>query len=289
MSRNKYDALVTTIGQQPAPGMLDARLRFKYVRFDADGLPRFGELAKCLADHVVTYCLSARRRGAPTTPDEWGRLHREARHLLRRAEASGEAGEILLYFLIEAVLEAPQLVAKIELKTNPRLEVNGSDGVHFRWDGATSTLELFFGEAKLEKDVKSALKNARDSISRFHSKGLLSHELGLVTSHFKIADEALQKEVLSYLAPFSKTQRYRVNHACLIGFSWDEYKRFHSPAEKAEIERQFVEEYRKYSAELGELLQEAFEGQIPPYHLEVFFVPFDDVASFRAAFLEAVS
>ncbi|MGF1747094.1 DUF1837 domain-containing protein [Vibrio minamisatsumaniensis] len=52
-------------------------------------------------------------------------MTKEARKLFRHPEIdsenpdrTGEAGELLLFFLIEAILGAPQMVSKMELKTN---------------------------------------------------------------------------------------------------------------------------------------------------------------------------
>ena len=60
-------------------------------------------------------------------------------------DKTGEAGETLLFFLMEAVLGAPQLVAKMELKTNSNDEVKGSDGIHVRWNEQDKLVDLYFG------------------------------------------------------------------------------------------------------------------------------------------------
>jgi len=289
VSSRKYQALIAAVEHPPAQDPLNSTLRFKYVKFDANGIPRFRDLAECLADHVITYCLSARRRGEPKSADEWSRLDREARNLLRRLAGSGEAGEILLYFLLEADLFAPQMVAKVDLKMNPRLEIHGSDGIHMRWDSESNVLEIFFGEAKLESDARSALRNIRDSLRKFHEGGMDRHELRLVTSHFKFADGPLRQEILEYIDPYNSTASYRVNHACLVGFSWDEYLRLSEETYRDAVEREFIARYESQVADLSADFEEILAGTLPEYHLDIFFLPFDNVQDFRRAFTEAVS
>ncbi|MFC2105136.1 DUF1837 domain-containing protein [Candidatus Bipolaricaulota bacterium] len=289
VSRKKYEALIRTVEHRLDDDVLNARVRFRYVAFDGNGIPRFRELAHCLSDHAVTYCLSARRRGDPQTSDEWSALSRQARHLLRQEVRSGDAGEILLYFLLEAELGAPQLVAKVDLKTNPRLEVNGSDGIHMRMSNTDDILELYFGEAKLYKDVRQALRKVLESLTSFHGDGMVEHELGLVTSHFKNADEGLRQRVVEYIDPYRKTPAYRVKHACLVGFTWDDYAKLRGGASLSSIEDQFIAQYEQEAVELKAAFESTFEGALRAYHLDVFFLPFHCVDEFRSLFLEAVS
>jgi len=289
VSRRKYESLIRTSEYRLDDDVLNARVRFRFVSFDGNGRPRFRDLAECLADHAVTYCLSARRRKAPITPDEWSALSREARHLLRHSARSGEAGEMLLYFLVEAELGAPQMVTKVDLKTSPHLEVNGSDGIHMAYCAEDDLLDLFFGEAKLYKDVRAALRSARESLLAFHKDQMVSHELGLVTSHFKYADEALRELVVKYIDPYTLEPNYRINHVCLVGFTWDEYQRLLSPTEPSVLETRFIAQYQLEAASLKALFRSLFEGILQAYHLEVFFLPFECVDGFRTMFMEAIS
>lgn len=196
---------------------------------------------------------------------------------------------MLLYFLLEADLRAPQMVAKVDLKMNPRLEIHGSDGIHMRWDDESEMLDIYFGEAKLEADVRSALRNIRDSLRAFHGKGLDRHEVSMVTSHFKFADSPLRERILEYMDPHGSSPSYRVNHACLVGYSWEEYLKLSRQVNRGAVERRFVAEYESQTEDLSGFFKDILGGVLPEYHLDVFFIPFDSVDSFRAAFLEAVS
>src|ERR1700722_716078 len=137
----QYSACLSQLPVTHSINGIDATVRFQHLRFDANGEPKFRDLAEALADHIIEYCFSARRRSAPKKPHEFARLSREGRAYLRKMDTSGEAGEMLLYLLLEAVLGAPQMVAKMELKTNPKMENHGSDGIHMKWDEKDQVLD----------------------------------------------------------------------------------------------------------------------------------------------------
>jgi len=220
---------------------------------------------------------------------EYSRLHREAKSLLRRFKTSGESGEILLYFLIETVLKAPQLVAKMDLKTNPKMELHGSDGLHFKWNETDELLDVYFGEAKLERELSVAIDHALSSISRFHEEKLDQHELSLVTGHFKWADEKLRTEVLKYLDRHDPGLDCRYNHACLIGWSWEKYNQLNTE-KRLDFIGGFEAIYKARAAKVADLINEKFKGfKLRHLRFEVFILPFDSVQSFRDEFIRATS
>jgi hypothetical protein len=288
-SRDKYDACLDCIETDLKINGANVTLRFHHLRFDGNGQPKFQDLANCLADHLIEYCFSARRRGNPSQPHDFGKLHREARGLLRKFQTSGESGELLLYFLLESVLGAPQIVAKMDLKTNRKFEVLGSDGIHMKWNDQDKCVDLFFGEAKLEQTVSSALNNAFKSIERFHSEGSSELEFGLVTSHFKWADEKVRNAVIEYVDRQKPGPDCRINHACLIGYDWNEYQKLGSLRQDA-LETEFKDRYKAHAHNLKKLLSTRYDScTLKHLRFEVFFLPFRTVQEFRDAFNKAVS
>jgi len=267
---------------------IDANLRFHHLLFDPNGEPKFCDLAEALADHMVDYCLSVKRRNNPITTKDHARLNRKARELLRKWGTSGEAGELLLYFLIEAILQAPQMVAKMSLKTNPNVEVHGSDGIHMKWDEKDQLLDIYFGEAKLEQTVYSALNGMIDSLVKFHDNGMRSNEIELVTNHYKHADGATKKAVMRLINRQLPGGDCRINHACLIGYDWDVYKELKS-VKTTEITTKFLESYSKDIPRLKGLLTRRFtDFPYPRLRFQIFFLPFPTVQEFRDAFYKAV-
>lgn len=286
-SRSKYDACLDSIEHDITLAPYAANARFHHLKLDANGQPKVRDLANCLADHVIEYCLSEARRGKAENPHEYARLAREARCLFRLHEAGGESGEMLLYFLLECVLGVPQVVSKMDLKTNRRMEVHGSDGIHMRWHADDECLDLYFGEAKLEQDAASALRNAFSSIESFHGGKLDDHECGLITSHFKWQDEKTRDAVLRFVDRQSPDPDCRVNHACLIGYDWDAYDKLPAGPRIA-LEKAFKEQYAVDARRLCGLLKRRLGESSQRLHFEVFFLPFRTVQEFRDAFNDAI-
>lgn len=283
-STAQYEACLDCLTDRGSITGFDATLRYHHLRFDANGQPKFADLAEVLADHIIEYCFSARRRGSPRKPHEHARLAREGRAYLRKMTTSGEAGEMLLYLLLEAVLQAPQMVAKMELKTNPKLEGNGSDGIHMKWHDTDDVLDVYFGEAKLEQTIYAALDSMIESINKFHADGLQEHEFGLVTSHYKHACAKTRKAVLDYLDRKVPGKDCRINHACLVGYDWEKYKELQqTPANQ--IHAEFGKHYSADLPRIQKLISTRFVN-FSHHHLrfEIFFLPFPTVQSFRDAF-----
>ncbi|BFR47288.1 DUF1837 domain-containing protein [Nitratidesulfovibrio sp. HK-II] len=268
---------------------VSANLRFKYVKFDGNGCPKFTTLAEVLADHITQFCFSIQRRRNPQSFADYNRLNREAKNLLRRIATSGESGEILLYYLIEAVLKAPQLVAKMDLKTNPSLEINGSDGIHFKWDEKENILDIYFGESKLERNLSDAIDHALISIKDFHKNRLDEHELAMVTGHFKWASDELKSEVLKYIDKHSPDQDCRYNHACLIGWNWSKYQKLQTKARDAFI-KNFEDIYKLRASGIARLINNKFQNfHLKHLRFEIFLLPFESVQAFRDEFIRATS
>ncbi len=157
-------------------------------------------------------------------------LDRRARDLFIRAGAatgrSGEAGELLLYLLTEWVLQAPQIVAKMSLKTSVAMPVHGSDGIHARYDPEKGHLLVYSGEAKLHTDLGDAIRSAIASIHSALQPDKLEHELNLVRRDLSLSglDERARAEMLCFLDPLEPSSSKRIDAVtCLIGFDFGGY------------------------------------------------------------------
>jgi hypothetical protein len=286
-ARRRFDACIETLDLLLSHSNPSATIRFSHLKLDGNGEPKFEELANTLADHLVEYCFSARRRGTPHTSIEWGKLHREARNLLTGRRTGGDAGEVLLYLLCECVLEAPQMVAKMELKTNPQDEIKGSDGIHMKWHEGDALLDVYFGEAKLQQSLSSALDSALSSVTKFHAKGLLEHEIGLITSHFKWSDEPMRQQILDFVDRSRPGADFRINHACLIGYDWPDYGKLAGTSVK-EMTSDLKERLRADAQRLYDSANLQFDTfKLKTLRFEVFFLPFRTVQEFRDAFIAA--
>lgn len=287
--QSKYDACISHIEHEYVIDGVRATVRLHHLRFEANGTPKFKALAHAIVDHVIYFCISAKERREPIAAHEYARLFRKARDLFRKYATAGEPGELLLYFLLETVLKAPQVVCKMSLKTNPGDEVKGSDGIHVSWDAPNECLNVFLGEAKLYQNYGDALTNAFASIDSLYANHRDEHELSLVTSHFKHCDVDLQKRISDYLDSTSPVGQCNIVHACLIGFDWSKYKLLDGD-KRAEFIAAFADTYREHGKSLAEKTAELFTG-FSQRHLtyEFFFLPFPSVQTFRDEFNRALT
>lgn len=274
---------------------VETTVRFHHLRFDGNRRPMVKALADTLYAYIIDYCLSAKSRSGNLTAKQYALLTKEARLLFRHPEVTdespdktGEAGETLLYFLIEAVLKAPQMVSKMELKTNHKDEVKGSDGIHARWNEKLNIVDFYFGESKLYKSVSSAMDSALKSIEGFHKVKMYSHEFSMVTKHFKYADDAVKEEIGNLFVNGNPGANVRINHACLIGYDFKGYVDVSSEPLSC-LSDSFKEIFLRDGERLINLLQSKFDDfSKKDLVFEIFFLPFPSVVEFRNAFNESL-
>jgi hypothetical protein len=283
-----YVTCLDAIGEDAVDGVR-ATARFHCLKIDpVTGHPKFNDLAALLAAQLTEYCFSTQRRLQVHEAHAHQLLHQEARAFLRQNAKSGEPGELLVYFLIEAILNAPQLIAKLQLKTNTNLESFGADGVHLRWHDADQILEIICAESKLEDTPSDAIANCAKSITKFHANEQHRHELRLATNHFKHVDPAFQAVVSDILEGRHPSVKWRLRHACLAGYDWKGYAGLPGNDIRA-LEAEFQRRYAEDKTRLLDLVKNHFgASQQPLIVFDVFLLPFRTVQEFREAFLAAV-
>lgn len=295
VSKEDFDSCIDVIEHSLVIANQRVSVRLHHLKFDGNGQPMVKALAELLYQYILDYCIASRNRKGDLTPAQWTRLVKEARELFRHPsitdkspDKTGEAGEALLFMLIEAVLKAPQVVAKMELKTNRKDEVKGSDGIHMKWNDRTQMVDIFFGESKLYQSAADAITSAFESIDDFHDNKGYRHEFAMVTKHFKYADSNVQAEIAKYIQLGEPSSDVRLNHACLIGYDWKEFQNLNEvPIDSLndEFKRRFVDDGER----LLKLIDKKFENfKNKHLFLEVFFIPFPSVRDFRNAFNAAL-
>ena len=283
---NCIDEIVHEVILAEAP---KATVHFKYVKFDpTTGEPKFDVLAKSLAKHVVRYSLSTRTRQQMETAVDFdqveGELFMKARDYFRKIQKSGEVGELLLFFLLEAAFQAPQVVCKMELKTNPKDEVKGTDGIHIKWDSEDGHMDVFLGESKLHQQISGALDSVFQSITDLHDTNRLDEELEMVTVHFKHLDQDLKDVVTRFINRETSESECHIIHACLVGWDWNEYRHLLTE-QREEFFRKFDAYYIKYAPNIAKMLADRFKDwKYKHLTFKFLFVPFKDVGEFRRAF-----
>ena len=265
----------------------NATVRLHFVRADASGQPRFRELARLLARYITVYCVRAERR-KDLRELERNEMFMQCRDLFMPIKNSGQVGELLIYFLLETVLHAPQALKKMPMTTNPNEERKGSDGVHLLWNEKASVLELVFAESKIWKSFSGALGDAFKSMESFHDSRTKQYEVNAFTSDFSNLNPELQKSVLSFIEG-ENVSRCRLAQACLIGFDWKEYECL-CDGRRALFLEEFDARYRAWANGIRDSLNDRLKA-FKHKHLrfEFFMLPFRDVDEFRAWFQEELS
>ena len=288
IQRSDYDAHFSHIDYRVAcdePPTAVVRLHF--VKADASGEPRFRELARLLAQYITHYCFNAERRRDLSERDR-NEMWMQARDLFRLTEQSGQVGELLIYFLLETVLHAPQALKKMPMTTNPKMERQGSDGVHLRWDEPAQVLEVIFAESKIHKLFSAGLTDAFASIDSFHDSRTKRHEVTAFTSAFSNLDPELQKKVVDYIEG-ENVSHCRLTQACFIGFNWTEYECL-TDQRREQFTKEFEIRYRTWAAGIRDSLNGKLQA-LKHKHLrfEFFMLPFRDVEAFRTWFNEELT
>jgi hypothetical protein len=261
-----------------------ATLRFHYIKFNPNNEPKFNKLIEILIEHITHYSLSVSKRYKQNDEVYRNKMYREARNLFRNLSKTGELGEMILWFLLESVLKAPQVVAKMDLKTNPNDEIKGADGIHVNILN-DDTLEIIFGESKLYKTLSNAISDAFNSIETFISKEQDKREYSLITTHFKWMNTDKQEKLLNFLLENIEVDEIKIKFAILIGFDWTKYKMLQEPQERQKLASEFKNLYKEKAKEIKNLTQKKLENfKDKQYEFDIFFLPFESVENMRDRF-----
>ena len=277
-----------------------ATLRLHFPAF-RQGTATVYELVEAISLHMTSYALPRAEVAAVESKygqispaefrDETTALNTTALRLFKKASEAtgrnGECGELILYLLTEWVLEAPQLIAKMALKTNSEMPVFGSDGVHVKYCAKSSRLYLYWGEAKLYDDVSDAITKAIESINTALDPAKARHELDLVKRNVDLSgfDPVAKAELLKFLDPAEENYNKRFDViTALIGFNFDAYSDV-GAAEGEQAEARFAalatEKLEALAPSVAEKLKNA---GLDATTLELFFLPVPNVQKLRDLF-----
>ncbi|WP_337003221.1 MULTISPECIES: HamA C-terminal domain-containing protein [unclassified Microbacterium] len=266
-------------------------VRTHFIAHDANGVPAVEKLAGAMAAATLDFCIPRSKiQRAVAELEETGStaaivsLQEQARDLFVKSESSGEGGELLLFLLMERVLQRPQLISKMALKTNTAMHVHGSDGIHASLadDG---TLDVYWGESKLYKSSSDAFKECFDSIAPYlrpNGDSKRKQDLLLVRDHLNVTQIELAAHLLEYFDETNpKSLKARWNGVCLVGFDHDNYPNI---ATLDDAQRQAVSKaVQRWHETVGSRLK---EFDIVGVNIDLFCIPMPDVADLRARVLK---
>lgn len=257
------------------------------LKLDGNGRPRIEDLVKVVAEHVLDYAIP--RSQIREADEEYVRtrstqklvrLANDAKELFTDLEQSGEGGELLLLALAEKILRLPQLICKMNLKTNTRMHVHGADGLHAGVDSATGKLLLYWGESKIYGDVIGAVRECLASVAPMLAEYAAGQrDLQLLQRHANLDDSALEKALKKFLDPDSEEfNSLEFRGLCLVGFDCDAYPKGPSTAELAVLAKQIATTLPKWK---GHVKKRIAEEKLDAFAMHFLFVPFPSAEGFR--------
>lgn len=193
----------------------------------------------------------------------------------------GELGELLLYAFLEAGLNAPKLLSKMELKTDSNDYIKGSDGVHLLETG--DSFQLIFGESKLYADLLEGAREAFDSIVDFKANGM-GYERGLIDTHVinEMVSEDGYEKIKSILLPSG-------NDGPDLDLSFGIFLGFELPVDRSKLSmknkefREWVNEsVKEHASRAVKTIQRKIKNNnLFGHEFHIYIVPFTNIETTR--------
>jgi hypothetical protein len=262
------------------------------LTLDGNGRPRIENLVEAVAEHVLDYAIPrSEYRAACEEADRTGssqkvvRLHTKARKLFTDLIQSGEGGELLMFALAEKLLQLPQLICKMSLKTNNRMHIHGADGLHAGIDEQTGKLLLYWGESKIFGNVTSAVRDCLKSLApMLQDHEASKRDLQLLDRHLDVDNEDLENALKKFLNPDDPAfNLLEFRGLCLVGFDCDAYPRGASKTELKEVVDAITSSLPGWKRHV---VNRVAEENIDAFSMHFLFVPFPSADEFRKLFRE---
>lgn len=133
----------------------------------------------------------------------------------RKGHPQGQFGELLLFNFIQYFFSAPPLLRKMSITTNPKLERNGADAIHYFSDGEKDVFIL--GESKCYESKYSFNKAIEASVSSIvESFNNIDNEL-ILYLYDDFVNPALEKIAKDFKD--GKSKDARIELVCLIAYN----------------------------------------------------------------------
>ena len=289
-----------TVSTSASCGLPSVTLHVHYPAFRSGG-PTMADFIDVLLQFISRFALPRAERNrafAMLQTKSFEEIELESNRLRNKAvrtfirahevtERQGEAGELILYLLTEWIIEAPQVLAKMSLKTNPNMPVHGADGVHVKYNPARDSIRFYFGESKMQPSLGAALRGAAKSIAKAVREEETRYEVDLVTTHIDATglSEAEKQSLLRHLHPWTEEANAREEAVTsLLLFEYDGYTRLTAHdalAREKEFENLLAADLAKAAPRIGKIFKAA---GLEAHRVELFLLPLPSVSDFRERF-----
>ncbi|OBY83790.1 hypothetical protein ACM14_19390 [Delftia sp. JD2] len=264
---------------------------------DGNGRVQPHRLAEFMRNAVVDYAIPRSKLADAKARDNRFNSTEAVAELVERAKRSftdlantGEGGEMLLFLLAERFLKLPQILCKMDLKTDTRMHYHGADGVYA---GVTSegTLKLYWGESKIYQDASAAIRACINSLAPFlteleHEEAGRERDLMLLSDKADLSNPTLTDALKKYFDKSSvMSKRVQYCGMALVGFDAPFYPQDSAKAVAEEIIKASRTELTVWRDRIGERLK---LEKLEQMDIEIFCIPLPSAEGFRTAFLKAM-
>lgn len=264
---------------------------------DGNGRVQLRRLAEFMRNAAVDYALPRSKVMEAKARDRKFNSTEAIAELVERAKRSftdltktGEGGEMLLFILAERFLRLPQILCKMDLKTDGRLHYHGADGVYA---GVTTEgfLKLYWGESKIYEDAGDAIRACLASLAPYliepeHESAERERDLLLLSDKADLSDPKLTAALKTYFNRSSpQSNRVRYCGVALVGFAAPFYPKDEAAAVADEIAQAARSALVDWRNKIGASLA---VNKLSRLEIEFFCIPLPSAQGFRDAFLEAM-
>lgn len=264
---------------------------------DGNGRVQLHRLAEFMRNAVADYAIPRSQLAKAKARDQKYNSTDAVTALVEQAKRSftdlaktGEGGEMLLFLLAERFLKLPQILCKMDLKTDTRMHYHGADGVYA---GVTTDgiLKLYWGESKIYKNAISAIQDCLASLAPFltepeHEGAERERDLILLGDKADLTDPGLTEALKRYFDKNS-TMSKRVQYCgvALVGFDAEFYPGNGVKAIADQLAEAARLALKTWCKKIGERLQ---TEKLDQFEIEFFCLPLPSADGFRKAFLKAM-
>jgi len=289
-------AFLTTVESHGDVADTNARSHCHFVTLDGNGKPRTKYLIEYICRHVLDYAIP--RSDIEKAKDEiekhgstapFLKLQAQAKKLFTSLKKSGEGGELLLFVLAEQLLNLPQLLCKMDLKTNAEMHFHGADGLHVGVDESSGKVALYWGESKIYASISSGLSECFNSVAAFlkgdgGTDGSEQRDIQLLNRHLDLSFPELEEALKNYLNPDSPNfNSLEFRGLCLVGFDYDKYPNTPNSITQEELAAEVALSLEAWKEKVQ---SNASKAGIESYFIHVFCLPIPSAEKFRDQFFE---
>jgi hypothetical protein len=217
-------------------------------------------------------------------------LVEQAKRTFTDLAKTGEGGEMLLFLLAERFLKLPQILCKMDLKTDTRMHYHGADGVYAGVTGE-GVLKLYWGESKIYSDVGAAIRECLSSLAPFlieadHEGAERERDLILLADKADLNEPKLTDALKGFFDKnSSQSKRVQYCGVALVGFDGDFYPPDQVKAIADEITNAARAGIDAWRSTIGRRLKAEKLEQV---EIQLFCLPLPSADGFRDAFLKAM-